>query len=108
MAGREPYRPLPDMLGQLGLDVQEVTEFWQPKGCEACRQTGYFGRVSINEVLVMSDVIRQKILQRVDASELQRSARDNGMRLMFEDGIDKAKSGITTVEEVMRVTREAD
>lgn len=106
-ACRTPYRPLPDMLDQLGLEAGEVNELWRPKGCEACRHTGYFGRISINEVLIMSDVIRQGVLKRHDASELQRMAREDGMRFMFHDGIEKAKAGITTIEEVLRVTREA-
>jgi len=103
---REPYKPLPDMIDQLGLKPGDIEEFWQPKGCEACRQTGYFGRISINEVLVMSDEIREQILRRADAETLQRAALDAGMRPMFQDGIDKARAGVTTVEEVLRVTRE--
>ncbi len=104
---REPYKPLPDMIDQLGLQQGDVAEFWQPKGCEACRQTGYHGRISINEVLVMSDKIREQILRRADAETLQRAALETGMRPMFQDGIDKARAGVTTVEEVLRVTREA-
>lgn len=103
---RVPYKPLPEMLDQLGLKPGDVTEFWQPKGCEACRQTGYFGRVSINEVLVMSDPVREAILRRADAGTLQRVALETGMRPMFLDGIDKVMAGVTTVEEVLRVTRE--
>jgi general secretion pathway protein E len=106
-ACREPYHPLPELLDQLGLRGEEVSEFWQPKGCDACRQTGYFGRVSINEVLVMSDPIREQILRRADASTLQRIALETGMRPMFLDGLDKVRAGVTTVEEVLRVTREA-
>ena len=103
---REPYQPLPDMIEQLGLKPGDVQAFWRPKGCEACRQTGYFGRISINEVLVMSDRIREQILRRTDAETLQRTALDTGMRPMFQDGVDKARAGVTTVEEVLRVTRE--
>ncbi|MGI9433408.1 MAG: GspE/PulE family protein, partial [Geminicoccaceae bacterium] len=68
---REAYQPLPDMLRQLGIDEAEVDAFWKPVGCATCRQTGYFGRISINEVLVMSDPIRQAILRRPDAASLQ-------------------------------------
>ncbi|MGI9449312.1 MAG: GspE/PulE family protein, partial [Geminicoccaceae bacterium] len=106
-ACRQPQKPLPDMLRQLGLDPGEVSTFWQPEGCDACRQSGYLGRVCISEVLVMSDVIRQQVLNRTDATALQKAARDDGMRPMFLDGLDKAKAGVTTLEEVLRVTREA-
>jgi general secretion pathway protein E len=104
---REPYKPLPDMLRQLGLAPGDVAEFWRPKGCEACRQTGYLGRISINEVLVMADPIREAILKRSDAGALHRIALETGMTPMFQDGIDKARRGVTTVEEVLRVTRES-
>ena len=104
---REPYTPLPDMLEQLGPAAAGVTRFYRPKGCTACRHTGYFGRISINEVLVMSDPVREAILRRADSSSLQRIAIETGMRPMLQDGIDKARAGITTIEEVLRVTREA-
>ncbi len=105
---REAYEPLPDMLAQLGLACVDAPEFWRSKGCDACRQTGYHGRVSINEVLVMSDRIRQQILRRTDASELHRAAHEAGMQPMIQDGIDKVLAGITTIEEVLRVTREVE
>ena len=105
---RDAYKPLPDMLNQLGLNDANRLQFWRPKGCDACRKTGYHGRVSINEVLVMSDAVRQHVLRRADANELHRVAHEAGMQPMIQDGINKACAGITTIEEVLRVTREID
>ena len=82
--------------------------FWRPAGCAKCNDTGYFGRISINEVLIMSDPIRRQILHHAEATELQRAALAAGMRPMFQDGIAKAAAGVTTIEEVLRVTREVD
>jgi general secretion pathway protein E len=105
---RKPYPPLPELLAQLGLEGRSEVTFWHPGGCPKCNETGYFGRISINEVLVMSDAIRRQILHHAEATELQRSALATGMRPMFQDGIGKAAAGITTIEEVLRVTREVD
>jgi general secretion pathway protein E len=105
---REAYAPLPDMVAELGLAEDRAIRFWRPVGCEDCRGTGYRGRVSINEVLVMTDPIREDVLKRADAGTIQRTARHAGMRPMFQDGLDKVQAGVTTIEEVLRVTREAD
>jgi general secretion pathway protein E len=104
----EAYRPLPELLEQLGLEQRDDVTFWRPVGCPRCNGTGYYGRISINEVLIMSDPIRKQILHHAEATELQRVALAAGMRPMFQDGILKAAAGITTIEEVLRVTREVD
>ena len=105
---REAYRPLPELLDQLGLEADGDPRLWHPKGCPSCNGTGYFGRISINEVLVLSDAIRRQILHHAEATELQRVALAAGMRPMFQDGLAKAAAGVTTIEEVLRVTREAE
>ena len=102
----KPYTPLPELLAQLGLAGRDGVTFWRPGGCSKCNDTGYFGRISINEVLVMSDQVRRQILHHAEATELQRAALATGMRPMFHDGVGKAAAGITTIEEVLRVTRE--
>ncbi|MGH6918516.1 MAG: GspE/PulE family protein, partial [Geminicoccaceae bacterium] len=103
---REAYTPLPELLAQLGLEGPQ--QFWRPKGCAACAQTGYSGRISINEILIMTDLIRRQILQHAESNELQRAAIAAGMWPMLQDGIAKVAAGITSVEEVMRVTREIE
>jgi general secretion pathway protein E len=105
---REPYVPLPGLRAQMGLDAAEEVTFHHARGCASCNGTGFFGRIGINEVLVISDAVRQQILQRAEASALQRAALEAGMRPMFQDGIAKVVEGVTTVEEVLRVTREVE
>jgi general secretion pathway protein E len=104
----QAYAPLPELLEQLGLDPQEQVAFWRPRGCEHCAGSGYFGRISINEVLVITDPVRRQLLQQPEAIELQHTALAAGMRPMFQDGMGKVVAGVTTIEEVLRVTREAD
>jgi general secretion pathway protein E len=105
---REPYRPLPEVAAQLGFEGRDDLRLWRPKGCPRCNGTGYFGRVSINEVLTLNDAIRRQILHHAEATELQRVALASGMRPMFQDGLAKALAGVSTLEEVLRVTREAE
>ncbi|HEY4490098.1 MAG TPA: GspE/PulE family protein [Candidatus Paceibacterota bacterium] len=76
------------------------------KGCEKCNSSGYSGRISINEVLVADDEIREAILHKAQSTELRKIATKNGMRTMLEDGYNKCLEGKTTIEEVLRVIHE--
>ena len=76
-------------------------------GTSAANPTGYRGRRAIMEFLVMSDPLRRLIMQRADAGDIERQARAEGMLTMYEDGVAKAVAGITTLEEVLRVTQES-
>ena len=76
------------------------------KGCRACNGTGFMGRVGIFEVLEIKDNIKKLIMEKADADQIQDQAIKNGMTTMLEDGIDKVISGITNIEEVIRVTKE--
>lgn len=80
--------------------------FHHGRGCEHCGGSGYKGRLIINEVLVADDEIRNAILLKASAYELKQIAIKQGMTTMLEDGIYKAISGLTTIEEVLRVTSE--
>jgi type IV pilus assembly protein PilB len=79
---------------------------YKGKGCKICQQTGYQGRIGIYEVLVIDDEIRQAIVDKKDASVINDLAIKNGMKSMTVDGLEKIKQGITTIDELMRVTRE--
>lgn len=79
---------------------------WRGTGCEQCIGTGYSGRVGIFELMEMNEEIRSLIMRNEDASVLTDSARRNGMRNLREDGWEKIACGVTTVEEVLRVTQE--
>lgn len=76
------------------------------KGCSVCHQTGYDGRVGIFEVLEVNDGIRKAITEKNDAAKIAKLAIENGMQTMIEDGFEKVKEAITTIEEVIRVTKE--
>jgi len=80
--------------------------FYWGSGCAACNGSGYSGRLSINEVLVADEEIREAILRKASADEIRQIAIKNGMTTMLEDGFAKARAGQTTVEEVLRVVYE--
>ena len=73
------------------------------KGCRRCRETGYFGRFPISEILVPSDTIRDLIMKGMADREILNVARKAGMKTIFEDGIDRVLQGLTTIDEVTRV-----
>ena len=79
---------------------------YRGRGCKKCNESGYTGRICINEVLVADDEIREAILRKASASELKKIAVKNGMTTMLEDGLQHAKKGETTLEEVLRVIHE--
>jgi type II secretory ATPase GspE/PulE/Tfp pilus assembly ATPase PilB-like protein len=85
---------------------EDIASFSKGKGCPKCNQTGYQGRISINEVLVINDAVRESILQRDSSNKIRQVAIANGMTTMLEEGFQKAGKGITTIEEVLRVINE--
>jgi general secretion pathway protein E len=105
----ESYSALPELVDELGLRKfgtgHEVT-LNRAKGCKECAHTGYIGRVSILEMMPMTDPLRSLVMRHVTATELRAQAIKEGMVTMYEDGMRKALRGITTFEEVLRVTRE--
>lgn len=86
-------------------DGEEIQTF-RGTGCEQCFGNGYAGRVGIFELMELNDEIRQLIMANADASKLTQAARRNGMRSLREDGWLKVRQGVTTADEVMRVTQE--
>ncbi|MGH9661353.1 MAG: GspE/PulE family protein, partial [Bryobacteraceae bacterium] len=84
----------------------ETVACWSGQGCEQCRFTGYTSRVGIFEMMELSEEIRKKIMAGEDASQLTAAARRNQMRNLREDGWLKVRQGVTTADEVMRVTQE--
>jgi type IV pilus assembly protein PilB len=80
--------------------------FYRPKGCSRCRQEGYKGRVGIFEVLEMSETISQMVAKKATSDEIEQQAQKDGMIKMMEDGIIKAIQGITSIEEILRVTKD--
>jgi general secretion pathway protein E len=77
---------------------------YQAVGCDACKHTGYKGRTGIHELFVLDSAMHEAILAGVDATTLHATARRNGMYTLFEDGLRKVARGVTSVEELLRVT----
>ena len=86
-------------------DFSEL-EFWKGAGCEKCGQSGYRGRLGIYEVLEISGKIMDLILRKSASSEIEKQAIAEGMVLMWQDGFIKASQGMTTIDEILRVSRE--
>jgi general secretion pathway protein E len=106
---RTPERAMPELVEQLDLHryaTEQEIVLYRPQGCETCNDTGFFGRTSLVESLVVTDQIRRLILRHAEAGELHRVAVEEGMSTLFDDGMRKALAGQTTVEEVLRVTRD--
>jgi general secretion pathway protein E len=130
---RVPYRPKDKELDQLGITLEELHQralkrrespyfsgakdplfdnisdeliFYRASGCEKCLGTGYLGRTGIYELLLVTDRIRSQVLKNADSSSLKRTAIEEGMDTLRDDGARKVFQGISTVEEIMRVTQE--
>ena len=89
----------------LELKPGELTEISRGKGCETCAGTGYKGRIGLFELLTMSNEIRHIINTGGDAGQIREQAKREGMTTLREDGLTKLRQGLTTPEEVVRVTR---
>jgi len=104
-ACKRPVTELPEpvaaYLDSCGVKLQKV---YQGAGCERCRQTGYKGRLGIYELMEIDDEMRDLVTRSPTLTELRRAAREAGMRPLRMDGLKKIEMGLTTVEEVMRVT----
>ena len=95
-------------LESIGFPLDQLAKgtICEPAGCEECRGTGYTGRTGIYEILVVSDAIRQMIVDRKSAADIKIQALEHGMRTLRIDGWRKVLAGVTTLEEVIRVTSE--
>jgi general secretion pathway protein E len=106
---RRPRRVLSEVVERVGLRPLlngRAAQLWDAVGCAECQGTGYRGQQAVIEVLVMSDAIRRLVLNRAEAREIHATAVAEGMRTMYQDGLLKALDGETTIEEVLRVTRD--
>ncbi|MGQ9677750.1 MAG: GspE/PulE family protein [bacterium] len=101
----ETYSPEPEILKRLNLEHN--TNFLRGKGCPACGKKGYRGRVGIFELLTVTPDIRRLIMENRSSEEIAVAAVRNGMKTLRQDGIAKAITGITTPEEVLRVTQDS-
>jgi general secretion pathway protein E len=103
---REPYQMTPAEITELEFKAgAEGATVYRAKGCEACFNTGYFGRSAIYELLTVDDEMRQLIMKNSDASMIKSLAMERGMRTLRQDGAAKVLEGVTSVDEVVRVTQ---
>jgi len=103
---KEKYTISEDVLRNLKIKIDNNTkpEFYKGKGCQHCFNTGYSGRVGIAEVLLLSSKVRELVLERAQEHVIKQQARTEGMLTLREEGMSAVFNGLTTVEEVLRVT----
>lgn len=105
---KEPYDIPQEVLSRLEIDknrLQGITAY-HGQGCAVCRDSGYYGRLGTLETLTLDEDIAQMILERASSDDIERIARKKGMTSMFENAFEKFKMGLTTLEEVLRITSE--
>jgi type IV pilus assembly protein PilB len=103
---KEPYLPADEDLGTVGLLAEggdEPPKLFRAVGCTACGRTGYKGRFAVHEVMTVSEEIERLVVEKSSSEEIARVARDQGMLTLREDGLEKVRSGITSIEEILRV-----
>jgi len=104
---REAYSPSETELARIGLRPAQLTNpIYKPKGCRACRNSGYRGRAAIQELMIMDDEVRALVMRKADAATIRRACTSHGMTLLRQDGADRVLAGKTTIEELLRVTQE--
>ena len=82
---------------------KKTVTIYQGDKCQLCRHTGYLGRIGIFEVMEMTETVRNLIMTRANADDIEREAVKEGMRPIVEDGVNKVLSGQTTIDELLRV-----
>jgi len=105
---KEAYRPEPAELLEAGYPewrVPEIVELFRPVGCGSCAKTGYRGRIGLYEVMPMSEEIERLTVERASSDEIKAVAIQQGMQTLKEDGLEKARMGLTSIEEVARVVK---
>jgi general secretion pathway protein E len=107
---RKSYQPHPEQLRELG--IKEISfrkldrRFFRGDGCDNCRQTGYRGRIGIHELLVMSEGVKNTILESSDSDTIRKQGLKEKMITLRRDGVNKILHGLTTAEEILSITSE--
>ena len=100
------YKPTAELLKELEISETSDITFVEGAGCQNCRGTGYSGRIALFEVLIIDEAIRNLIIAKASTTTIRAAAFKTGFTGLREEGLDKAIKGITTLEEVLRVTQE--
>jgi type IV pilus assembly protein PilB len=105
---KQAYTPEPTELAEAGYPewmIPDITELFRPQGCGACANTGYRGRVGLYEVMPMSEEIERLTVERASSDVIRSVAIEQGMKLLRDDGLVKARKGETSIEEIARVVK---
>jgi type IV pilus assembly protein PilB len=107
---KQPHRPTDAVLEAAGIppDVAAKAQFMKGKGCGNCNRTGMRGRLGIYELMMMTPRVRELAFQNASAIDLRKVAMAQGMHSLYQDGVNKAMRGITTLEEVFRVAKRTE
>ncbi len=101
---RMPYIPPPEVIARYGLaGPADPPIIYRAKGCEACNNIGYRGRVGLFEIMIVDDQLRDLVMKEVSSDVLKRAAAVAGMRTLQQDGVVKVLAGLTSLEEMLRV-----
>ncbi len=103
---KKTHIPDPQTRAKCGGAIPYDTVFYQGEGCEFCRFTGYHGRTAIFEIMEMTDELREMTLQKLPSHQIKQKAVSDGMKVLRRTGWEKVVQGVTTVEEILRVTQE--
>lgn len=103
---KQTYKPDEEYFKELKFNLTKGTNLCKGKGCERCLNTGYYGRTGIYELLTINESLKKLIMERAMTSTIKALAMQQGMRNLREDGWEKVKKGITTIDEVIKVTQE--
>ncbi|OFV98496.1 MAG: hypothetical protein A3F68_07030 [Acidobacteria bacterium RIFCSPLOWO2_12_FULL_54_10] len=106
-ACKEAYDPPPGLVERLNLQ-NEGLEFYKPKGCGQCGDSGYSGRMALHEFLPMTNTLRDLIVRKSSDYEVQRVMKENGMKFLLDQGVEKIRQGTTTLNELLRVLQLED
>ncbi|MEA2081469.1 MAG: ATPase, T2SS/T4P/T4SS family, partial [Elusimicrobiota bacterium] len=102
---KQKYKPSGNLLRQLGVENTGDIVFYSPGGCKKCLNTGYAGREAIYEIFTISQAAKVLISTRPSLEKLRETFVSGGMKTLFENGLEKLKNGVTSIEEIMRVAR---
>lgn len=104
---KEEYIPDDKSLAKIGVEkeILENNKIYRKKGCPACMNTGYRGRMAVMEMMILDDYLKKLILKTSDANQIRKEAVKSGMTTLLQDGARKVMEGTTTIEEVLRVTK---
>jgi len=100
---KAPYNPSEDVVKDIG--AKKSDKFHRGKGCAKCKESGFKGRAGIFEILMIDENVKKMIDERKSADHIKKKAMESGMRTLREDGLLKVQEGLTTPEEVLRVTQ---